>query len=132
MATTPFNVPPRLRRLLIAVWGGGAGWLLMTLHPPPLPLAALGAATGFLTGWLQRRSLQAAPDAFARATSAFEVRRAFKANRAGRAAIATTWIAAALLVLGALAQSGNVPLAFITGYLSFMFMRELVAFLPNG
>jgi hypothetical protein len=120
----------RANRVLIAVWGGVAALCLMRLHPSPVPLSAFGAATGLVTGLLQRRSLHSSPDVFAEATSAIQVRRAFKTNRAGRAAIALTWIAAALLFLGALAQSGNVPLAFVAGYVSFMFMRELISSLP--
>jgi len=115
---------------MVAAWAGVATWLLVSVRPPPLPIAALGAAIGVLIGWLQRRSVRAAPDAFASAASALEVRRAFKTNPAGRAAIAASWIGGVLLVLAALAQTGSVPLVFLAGYTSLLFMRDLLSLLP--
>src|SRR5439155_18196171 len=91
MSTIHFSLTTWYNTLLIVVSALVAGSLVSLAHPRPLLSSAIGVGAGLLAGILQRKSVQSSPALFAAASSALEIRRAFKSNRAGALSIATVW-----------------------------------------
>ena len=126
MGKPHFTLNRRVNVAFIVAWGLGALLITVVAQPRPFITAAIGAASGLIAGLLQRGSVRAAPALFAQAQSALEVRRAFMSNRQGKLAIALQWATGVLLLVIGFARPGTPLLAFFAGYLSFMFLREVI------
>ena len=115
-------------RLLLA-WTAGS-ILLLGLFPSAAFLPEIvGACFGLLVGSIQAKTLRSNSLAFARATTAMEVRSAFTATRIGKLAVGLQWLGVAAVAIVSFVRSRDlVFVGFIASYLAFMLAREAVSF----
>lgn len=117
--------------LLIPIWAAFAALLLLVAEPrAPLSIALAGAVLGVVGGIMQHLSFGQASAAFTTATTLLEVRKALTATTWGRRYI--RFLYASKLLLAALAfllirqPLLAIIFAYIAGYFSLMFAREIV------
>ncbi len=132
MSEPHFTLTPWFNVLLMAVSAVVTGVLLFSVHPRPLLSTSIGVVAGLLAGILQPKSIRSSPALFAAARSAPDVRRALRSNRPGTLSIATIWATGLALFAVALAYRDNALAGFVTGYASFMCIREVVVFGAMG
>jgi hypothetical protein len=131
MAKTHASLSPVTNIFLIIVWGTVAGTLFFVIEPhTPLALAAVGAAFGAAGGVLQHLSIREETNGFTTASSFLDVRRSFKSNSWGKRYIWWLYISKAILAISAfvliLHPLLSIVLGYLAGYMSLMFVRELV------
>src|SRR5690349_11935847 len=86
-------------RKLILVYATGVALLMIITGHVVFLSCLIGAGFGVAAGFLQRRVLQTHAGAFAKTTTAMDVRRIMTSSRAGTAAISMTWISGLLLLV---------------------------------
>ena len=114
---------------LIATWAIGA--ILLAVIFPSVATAPIlvGLPLGCLVGVLQGRAVRANSMAFARASTALEVRAALTGTATGKAALLIQWCAAVAIATLSFVRSHQLFLVgFFAGYLGFMLARESVTF----
>jgi hypothetical protein len=131
MAKTHASLSPITNILLIIVWGCGAAILFFVLVPPvPIALGLIGAVLGAICGVMQHLSFKAAANGFTAASSLLDVRRAFKSTAWGSRYIVGLYLSKGVLAVLAVTLIGHsvlgIALGYFAGYLSLMFVRELV------
>ena len=131
MAKPHTTLSPTINLLLIAVWGAVALVLLFVIEPNvPLAIALVGAGLGAVGGIMQHLSFTQAASEFRSAASLLDVRRALKATTWGSCFIAWLYFSKAVLVILAFLLIHQpflrVVLGYLAGYISLMFVRELV------
>ena len=116
-------------RNLILTWIAWTAVTVVVARAAVLPSFLVGAVFGVGAGLLQSRALKANPAAFSAAVTAFDVRRALRATRAGTLAIALGWLCALALVgIAMLSGFGIRTIAvWFGGYAAFMLVRDLLA-----
>ena len=125
------SLSPTTNILLTIVWGAVAVILLFVVEPHvPLAIGLVGAGLGAAGGVMQHLSFAQATAEFGVAASLLDVRRALKATTWGSRFI--TWLYFSKAVLAVLAfllirqPFLSVVLGYLAGYMSLMFVRELV------
>ena len=104
---------------------------LAITRPVPLVPAFVGVLLGVATGLLQKRGIEAAPDALQRAETAMEVRRALTSTSPGKWAVAAQWVGA-FLVLGAAFWTGNLIGGATSGFALLMSVRDFLTWRAVG
>ena len=119
--TQPFN------GLLVGLWGAGTAILLVMYRQDAIVPIIAGAAAGVLAGSFQARALWFAPEVFAQANSAADVRRRLMSSSAGKVSILFVWLGAATIgwLVWNLSRAHLLG-TFAAGYLALMFLRELI------
>jgi hypothetical protein len=135
-----FSLSPRFNVLLVIVCAALSYVLFVFSWGVALVPQSVGVVFGIIGGVLQRHSLRATPDAFAAATTALDVRRAFTATASGRGYVALFRGACALFVAlpivylldvpqanrgGALSAVVIVVMSFVASALAFTMARDL-------
>lgn len=125
------SLRPATNIAALLVWAGCA--LTLSILAPPLPIAVLflGALLGVVGGYMQILAFREKRKAFLAATTAMEVRRALKDTLWGKRYICFLWVGSLLLVGAAFLTSANPALAFLTGYFTMMFAREILTLGPT-
>ena len=122
------SLTPTGNVLLAVLWAIVAA-VLVFIFPEFMPVAVVGLLFGVVAGVLQGRALDTHPEAFAEAADTRHVRNAFLSTRSGKAAIVVQWCSVAvILAMSLIFSRQRYFICAIAGYVSFMFVRELVAF----
>jgi len=131
MAKTHASLSPAANIFLMIVWGAIAGILFFVVKPHvPLALALGGAMLGAVCGVMQHLSFKEATSGFTSASSLLDVRRAFKSTSWGSRYI--WWLYLSKVVLAVFTfllirqPLLGLILGYLAGYMSLMFVRELV------
>jgi len=115
-------------RVLILCWLVGASGLVLWTSGAVLSACAVGAAFGAVAGVLQGRALRSDPAGFAATATAIDVRRVLSATRDGKLAIAMGWVCGIALLVVSLGTRQVVLAKWLAGYLTFMLLRDVVAY----
>ncbi len=131
MTETHASLSPTTNILLAIVWGAVAFILLFVVEPHvPLNIGLFGALLGGAGGVMQHLSIAQATSGFSAASSLLDVRRALKSTSWGSRYISFLYFSkVALAVLAFLLIRRpflSIVFAYLTEYMSFMFVRELI------
>ena len=131
MAKTHASLSPFANIVLTIVWGAVAGILFFAVEPHvPLAIALVGAVLGAISGIMQHLSFKEATNGFTAASSFLDVRRVFKSTSWGNRYIWWLYLSKAVLAVLAflliLHPLLSIILGYLAGYMSLMFVRELV------
>ena len=131
MAKPHATLSPSTNLLLIVVWGAVAVILLFVVEPHvPLAIGLVGAGLGAVGGIMQHLSFTQAASEFGAAASLLDVRRALKATKWGSRFIVWLYFSKAVLAILAFLLIRqpflSIVLGYLAGYMSLMFVRELV------
>lgn len=120
----------RANLTLIAIYSIGVAVLMIVTGNWVFLSCCVGAVFGVVAGILQRRALRSHAAAFLRTTTAMEVRRVLTSSRAGRVAVAVTWVSAIVLLVLAMffGQRSLAAASWFSGFLAFMAVRDAVAY----
>ncbi|MGB8353480.1 MAG: hypothetical protein WCD79_06305 [Chthoniobacteraceae bacterium] len=131
MKKTHTSLSPVTNILLTITWGGIAALLFFVIRPHvPFIIAVVGAGLGIAGGIMQHLSIKEAASRFLGTSSLMEVRRAFKTTTWGSRYIAWIYISKIVLALLSIilirSPLYSVVIGYIAGYMSFMFVREII------
>jgi len=112
-------------------WGAIAAYLVFGFEPHvPLVVAVVGGLLGVAGGIMQHLSIKEATNGFTSALSMLDVRQAFKSTLWGSRYISLLYFSKfALAVLAFLVIRHpllEIVLGYLAGYMSLMFLREIV------
>jgi hypothetical protein len=120
------SLRPRNNMAMIALWGFILAVGVALTRPVPILPLCVGIIAGILVGKFQAQSIYDTPIAFASARTALEVRNCLNATIPGKRAIIIQWVTAGILIIITLIQGGYYFGTFIIGYVSMMFVREII------
>jgi len=131
MAKLHSSLSPTTNILFLIVWAAVAALFLFVVEPhAPILLAVMGAVLGVIGGVMQHWSFAQAAQGFSAASTWLEVRRALKATPWGARYIRFLFFSNCVLMafaFGLVRQPlSGVLCAYLAGYFSFMFAREIV------
>lgn len=125
------SLAPKTNVILVIAEGVAVALLFIFYTPRiPLSIAAAGAALGAIAGVMQHLSFSQASNGFLDAASLMDVRRALKGTLWGSRFIFWIYFSKVILVVLAIvvirSSLFNVLFGYVAGYISFMFIRELI------
>lgn len=117
---------PMFNLALVMIWGIAAMVGFFAVSPHPLLFILVGAMLGLVGGIMQAQSFKEGKENFLNAETMLEVRSQLKATKWGKRYLYWLWGGNILLLVFVIIFSADPIIAFLVGYFSMMFFREII------
>ena len=132
MKKVHFTLKPSTNIIMILLWGILAVCATFTSRPYSYPVVFVGLIFGVLAGLMQSLAFAESKGAFLNTRTMIDVRNKLKKTKWGKRYIPFLWIGnISLVAVALLIGKGNLLLEIMAGYLSLMFVRELITLKPT-
>jgi len=120
------TLKPMFNVMLMMVWGIGTMVGYFAVSPHPLLFIFVGAVLGLIGGLMQIQSFKEGIELFLNAETLLDVRSQLKSTKWGKRYLYWLWGGSILLAVFVVKLSPDPIVAFLAGYFSMMFLREVV------